>query len=141
MAVEKKKMYFNINKIKLGCINSKDFDQNVKLLMDRFKDKKCKLNFYSHSIISSGYKFNEISVSGRLIIMELDLPSYVFEDLDYKLLIEKIKDNYEDKEDLIQRDYRRQNALDEYYDEEYYTGDPDYSESLDLDVFVDVINL
>lgn len=58
-------MYFNINKIKLGSINSKDFYKNVKLLMVRFKDKKCKLNFYSHSIISSGYKFEERSVSRR----------------------------------------------------------------------------
>lgn len=73
--------------------------------------------------------------------MELDLPSDVFEDLDYKLLIKKIKDNHDRKEDLIERDYRRQNALGEYYDKEYYTGDPDYTESLDLDVFVDVINL
>ena len=79
------------NKIKLGNIYSKDFDQNVKLLMDRFKDKKCKLNFYSHSITSSGIKFGEISVTGSCIIMELDLSSYVFEDLDYKLLIEKKK--------------------------------------------------
>lgn len=132
-------MNFNSNQIKLGCINSKDFDQNVKLLMDRFKDKKCKLKFYSHSIVSSGYKFRETSVSGNFIIMEVDLPSNSYED--YKLLIEKIKDNHDNKEDLIERDYRRQNALGEYYDEEYYTGYPDYCESLDLDVFVDVINL
>jgi hypothetical protein len=73
--------------------------------------------------------------------MELDLPSYVFEDLDYKLLIEKIKNNHSDKEDFIDRDFRRNNALGEYYDEEYYTGDPDCLESLDSYVFVDVINL
>lgn len=134
-------MDFNSNKIKLGCINYKDFDQNVKLLMDRFKDKKCKLKFYSHIIISSGYKFREISVSVSCIIMGLDLPSYVFEDLDYKLLIQKLKDNHENKEDFIERDYRRNNGLGEYYDEEHYTGYPDYYESLGMDVFVDVIYL
>lgn len=134
-------MEFNSNRIKLGSVYSKDFDENVKLLMDRFKDKKCKLKFYSEIIISSGYKFRDRFVSGSLKIMELDLPSYVFEDLDYKLLIEKIKDNHSDKHDLIDRDYRRNNALGEYYDEEYYTGDPDYIESLDFYVFVDVINL
>lgn len=133
-------MDFNSNKIKLGCINSNDFDQNVKLLMDRFKDKKCKLKFYSHSIVSSGYKFRETSVSGVRILLELDLPSNSYEYLDYNLLIEKIKDNHDKKEDLIQRDYSRNNALGIYYDEEYYTGYPDYFESLDLDVFVDVIN-
>lgn len=73
--------------------------------------------------------------------MELDLPSYVFEDLDYKLLIEKLKDKHEDKKDFIDRAYRRDNALGEYYDEEYYTGDPDYIESLDFYVFVGEINL
>lgn len=134
-------MDFNSNKIKLGCINSKDFDQNVKLLMDRFKNKKCKLNFYSHSIVSSGYKFRETSVSGVWIILELDLPSNSYEYLDYKLLIEKIKDNHDNKEDLIERNYNRNNALGIYYDEEYYIGYPDYFETLDLDVFVDVINL
>lgn len=137
-------MDFNSNKIKLGCINSKDFDQNVKLLMDRFKNKKCKLNFYSHSIVSSGYKFRETSVSGVWIILELDLPSNSYEYLDYKRpagLIEKIKDNHDNKEDLIERNYNRNNALGIYYDEEYYIGYPDYFETLDLDVFVDVINL
>ncbi len=133
------------NKIKLGSICSEDFGRNFKLLMDIFsvisKDVKYKLNFYSHHKVSSGYKYQDEYLSGSITVVELDLSSYEFDDLDYKLLIEKIKDNHEKREDFIQKDYRINNALGEYYDEEYYIGEPDYCESLDFDVFVDVIKL
>jgi len=109
--------------------------------MDNFKDKNCKLKFYSHRKVSSGYKFRNAYLKEGWTIMELDLSSYEFEDLDYKLLIEKIKNNHFDREEFIEKDYRRNNSLGEYYDEEYYDGPVDFIESLDFDVFVEVSNI
>jgi len=127
----------------LGSIYSEDFDLNLKLFMKSLTrcDKNCNLKFYSIHKAYFGYKHRESLVLGNVYLMELDLDlsSYKFVGFNYKLLKEKIIDNHSDRDDYIQKEYRKDNALGEYYDEEHYTGEPDLFESLDSEVFVDVI--
>jgi len=56
-------------------------------------------------------------------------------------IIKILSDKYDRLDDIIERDYKRDNNLGEYYSEEFDDGNCiDYFESLDPTVYVDVIN-
>ena len=149
----------------LGSIYSKGFKLNLEMLIDKFsKDntyKNSKLCFYSYHIVNSGYKLRETSFVNKYTLLNLSLngstegslgsnqvavrepENLCLSGIDNIESLNKILSNkHADIDESIEREYKRNNGLGEYSDpgDDYSVSD-DFYESLDSDVFVDIINL
>ena len=106
--------------------------------MDIFikNDNKYELIFYSYKTDGS----STILENSPMLLAKLDLSAFNFKDQEYKSLINHIINRKLAIEDSLERDFRKQNNMDEYFSDEFTCdyGSVESCESIDDKVFVEI---
>jgi len=135
-----------VKTINLGNIYSANFKTDLINFFKTLSQEEMVLNnkiiFYAYEIHSSGYKWREVSRTHKWELLSLDLN---YNKLDIKDLCSKLILNFSDREEFIERDYRRLHNIGEYLDpDNYYTYDStafNHREYLEPTIYVDISKL
>ena len=108
--------------------------------MDMFikNDNKNRYELIFYSYKTDDYR--TIQEYCRMLLTKLDLSTLSFKDQEYKSLINRIIDRNFAIEDYLERDFCKQNNMDEYFSDEftYNYGSVESCESIDGKVFVEI---
>lgn len=128
----------NKDTLSLGNIYSKEFKFNSFEFINTYYHKDSfRLEFYTYKDTCSGYKFRHVDQHEKTVILILNFPKDVHL-FNPEVLLKLIYNNYYSEEDSIERLFKRDNCLGEYSDPFNESFDPDYTESLNSDIYVDI---